>query len=346
MSTMKVAVSGVGGAVGQGVMKCLSISELPVEIYPVDIQPLSAGLFRGVEGFVLPKPELHGGLKEWEHCMVQHGIEALIPGSDYDLIPLATVRDDWEAKGICKVLVSDLELVQTCRDKALTCQRLEKEGIPVPKSAWELSLKDAISWAKSTGYPVVIKPRGGSASQNVQIVQDEEEFKFFFKRTPMPVLQEYLSSCGNREEFTCAVFVTKEGLPIGTFMARRELSHGTTYRAEAGFWPEIEELLLAIGTALRPRGPLNVQLRVTDKGPIPFELNVRCSGTSPIRAYFGYNEPEMLLRHYIMNEQLESVKPKAGYAFRYWNEVFLEGVTYADLVEGQKSVKGTVLPWL
>ena len=166
MSTMKVAVSGVGGAVGQGVMKCLSISELPVEIYPVDIQPLSAGLFRGVEGFVLPKPELHGGLKEWEHCMVQHGIEALIPGSDYDLIPLATVRDDWEAKGICKVLVSDLELVQTCRDKALTCQRLEKEGIPVPKSAWELSLKDAISWAKSTGYPVVIKPRGGSASQN------------------------------------------------------------------------------------------------------------------------------------------------------------------------------------
>ena len=48
-------------------------------------------------------------------------------------------------------------------------------------------------------------------------------------------------------------------------------------------WPEIESLLVDIGAALRPRGPLNVQLRMTERGPVPFELNIRCSGTAAMQ---------------------------------------------------------------
>jgi len=343
--TMKVAVSGVGGGVGQSIMKALTISSLPVDVYPIDVQPLSAGLFRGAESVLLPKPEDPGGIEVWEQRLVERGIEALIPGSDHDLLPLASVRDDWEARGICKILVSDLSLVQTCRDKALTYQRLQSETIPVPKSAWDLSVKDAVSWAKSIGYPVVIKPRSGFASRNVHVVQDEEELRFYFPRTPNPILQEHLNLDGKEKEFTCAVFVDREGSPIGTFMARRELSAGTTYRAEVNFWPEIHELLLMIGDALRPRGPLNVQLRLTKRGPIPFELNIRCSGTSAIRAYFGYNEPEMLLRHYILGEQLTPPKPRTGYVLRYWNEVFLEGVAQEHLLAGPNGLRGRILAW-
>ena len=135
------------------------------------------------------------------------------------------------------------------------------------------------------------------------------------------------------------------GYPIGTFMARRELRAGVTYRAEVNFWPDIHELLLTIGATLRPRGPLNVQLRQTERGPIPFELNIRCSGTSAIRAYFGYNEPEMLLRNYIMGEPLKAPTPRKGYAFRYWNEIFLEGVNQERLQEGPSDLKGSILAW-
>lgn len=342
---MKIAVTGVGGGVGQSIMKALTISSLPVDIYPVDVQPLSAGLFRGVQGLVLPKPEMPGALEVWENCFKEHGIEVIIPGSDHDVVPLASVRDDWEFRGICKALVSDPGLVKVCRDKALAHQRMQSEVIPVPKSAWDLSLKEAVSWAKSTGYPVVIKPRSGFASQNVHIVSDEEELNFYFPRTPNPILQEHLSLPDKEEEYTCAVFVDREGSPVGTFMARRELSAGTTYRAEVNFWPEIHELLLKIGAALRPRGPMNVQLRMTERGPVPFELNIRCSGTAAIRAYFGYNEPEMLLRHFVMGEQLAAPKHRTGYVFRYWNEVFLEGVSEDNLLEGPSGLKGRVLSW-
>jgi carbamoyl-phosphate synthase large subunit len=342
---MKVAVTGVGGGVGQSIMKSLMISSLPVDIYPIDVQPLSAGLYRGVEGGLLPRPEVPGGLEAWERWLTEKGISVLIPGSDHDLLPLASVRDDWANRGICQVLVSDLDLVRTCRDKAATCQRLQREGIVTPRSMWDLSLEQAVAWANSIGYPVVIKPRHGSASHNLHIVQDEEELAFFFKRTPKPILQEYLNLSGKTEEFTCAVFVARDGLPVGTFMARRDLSAGTTYRAEVNFWPEIHELLLKIGAALLPRGPLNVQLRLTERGPVPFELNIRCSGTAAIRSHFGYNEPEMLLRHYVLGERLAPPQPRKGYAFRYWNEVFLEGVDQKRLEAGPIGLKGLIRPW-
>lgn len=342
---MKVAVTGVGGTVGQSIMKALSISDLAVDVVPVDVQPYSAGLFMSEEAMLLPKPEEAGALDHWEQRLGQCGVDVLIPGSDHDLLPLSSIREDWEARNLCTVLVSDQSLVRACRDKALTGQALEDAGIPAPKSAWDISIEDACSWAASNGYPVVIKPRDGSASRMVNIVHNQEELRFFYPRTANPMLQEYLTCEGEVEEYTCAVFVNRDGHPVGTFMARRELSGGTTYRAEIGFWPSIHEQLLAIGSALRPRGVLNVQLRMTPRGPVPFELNIRCSATTSIRAYFGYNEPEMLLRHYVLGEELEAPQARTGYVFRYWNEVFVEGKTAADIEVAEIGVKGKVLAW-
>ena len=342
---MKVAVTGVGGGVGQSIMKALTISSLDIEIIAVDVQPLSAGLFRAAEAVVLPKPETAGGLEEWAHFMKDRQVDALIPGSDHELLALASVREEWNSLGVCQVLVSDLDLVNSCRDKALTGQLLECRGIPTPKSCWDVSLDGAVSWASSNGYPVMIKPRDGFGSRNVHVAEDEEELSFYFRRTPNPMLQEYLSLDGEVDEFTCSVFVDSEGNPIGTFMARRDLSGGATYRAEVNFWPDIHELLMEIGSALRPRGVLNVQLRQTKRGPIPFELNIRCSGTSAIRAHFGYNEPDMLLRHYVLGEKLAPPETRVGYALRYWNEVFLEDVSLEDLRQGPNGRQGTILSW-
>lgn len=342
---MKVAVSGVGGGAGQSVLKALTLSSLPVDVLSVDILPLSAGLFRTEESLVLPKPESEGGLDIWKRELKAKGVDALIPGSDHDLLPLASVRDSWAKDGICQVLVSDPETIQTCGDKAQTCQVLNGFGLPAPDAGWDLSAKDALSWAKSNGFPVVLKPRDGMASRNLHLIHNEEEMNFFYPRTPNPVIQEHLSLSGEVEEYTCAVFVNRDGTPIETFIARRDLMGGATYRAEVVEREDIRELLLGIGSALKPQGVLNIQLRMTDRGPVPFELNARCSGTTATRAYFGYNEPEMLLRHYVLGEELPPLDVKTGYVLRYWNEVFVEGVSGEYLKAHPNEHKGVVLPW-
>jgi carbamoyl-phosphate synthase large subunit len=326
-------------------MKALTIASLPVEIYPVDVQVGSAGLYRGQVGTLLPKPESAGALEQWQVWLKQNAIQAIIPGSDHDLLPLSLAKDSWrEADGV-QVLVSDSDLIRICRDKALTIQHLRRLGLPCPESIWDVSLNEASQWAKAKGYPVILKPRLGSASRGLQLVQDDDELRFFFPRTDSPIVQEYLHRAGEILEFTCAAFADGQGQVIGTFMARRDLAAGSTYRAEVNFWPEINELLLNIAQALKPFGPINVQLRLTQRGPVPFEINLRCSGTTSIRAHFGYNEPEMLLRHYVLGEPLVAPQVNYGYAFRYWNEVFLDGVTEARLRAGPAGLAGVVRAW-
>ena len=342
---MNIAVTGVGGGVGQSIMKALTLSTLPIKIFPVDVSPFSAGLYRGQVATVLPKLELAESKMIWQEWLRANQITALIPGSDHDLIPLANFRDEWSERDICQVLVSDAELVQICRDKARTSETLTRLGLPAPRSIWDITLADALAWADAQGYPVVIKPRHGSASRHLAIAQDAEELKFYFPRTPEPVVQEYLHLRRDVQEFTCAVFVDNAGNPRTTFMARRDLSAGSTYRAEVKFFPELNELLLSIGRALKPRGPINVQLRMTERGPVPFELNIRCSGTTSIRAHFGYNEPDMLLRHYVLGEPVTAPQVRAGFALRYWNEVFIENADRDALIQDPARFEGTVRAW-
>ncbi len=342
---MRIAVTGAGGGVGQSICKALSISSLDTEVFPVDVQALSAGLFRGSEGIVLPKGELAGSMDVWLDEFRRRKIDVVFPGSDYDVVSLAAVRDDWAAAGGPKVLVSDLDLVRDCRDKAKTWERLTREGIDAPKCIWGGSLENTLVFAGEVGYPVIIKPRDGSASRNVGLAQDAEELTFLFKRTPNPIIQEYLSLAGASEEYTCAVFVNTEGEVTSTFMARRTLSGGTTFRAEVGYWEDLQPFLVNLGGKLRPSGPLNIQLRMTERGPVPFELNIRCSGTTAIRAYFGYNEPEMWIRNAILGEQVTQPERKAGVALRYWNEVFIAGVSAAEIVGPSITTRGEIIAW-
>ncbi len=342
---MKIAVTGAGGGVGQSICKALSISSLATEIFTVDVHPFAAALYRGKEGLVLPKSEEQGSLEIWRREFQKRGIEVVFPGSDYDVLSLSAVRDEWAADGGPRILCSDPKLVRECRDKGLTYELLTRNGIDAPKCIWDKPVPETLEWAAAQGYPVVIKPRDGSASRNVVVAKDAEELAFYLPRTPKPIVQEYLNNEGRSEEFTCAVFVDSSGDVTGTFMVRRTLSGGTTFRAEVGYWPELQPLLENIGKRLRPQGPINVQLRMTERGPVPFELNIRCSGTTGIRAYYGYNEPEMWIRNYILGEKVSQPERRKGIALRYWNEVFVPGVGAEDLTDNTIRMRGEILPW-
>jgi carbamoyl-phosphate synthase large subunit len=145
----------------------------------------------------------------------------------------------------------------------------------------------------------------------------------------MPEITDKLmvQECIEGEEYTCAVFVDRYGDVVSSIQLRRELVNGTTYKAEVCFERSIHNLIVRIGKAVKPRGVLNIQLRYTKgSGPVPFELNCRCSGTTAIRAHFGYNEPEMLIRHYVLGETIKTPEIKYGKAYRYWNETYRENI--------------------
>ena len=130
---------------------------------------------------------------------------------------------------------------------------------------------------------------------------------------------------------------------MGPFTARRTLRGGNSWLIEVDRFRQFDRLLLDIGHLLPGVGSLNVQLRDGPRGPIPFEVNARFSGTTAVRAHFGFNEPEMFLKTWVLGEPCPEPAIRKGIAMRYLEEVFIDGVAARDLREPLP--RGDVRPW-
>lgn len=341
---VRVAVTGVGGGGGQAIMKALMLSTIPIKIYPVDITPFSAGLYTvKMQGKVLPKPE--EDIEAWHTYFVENKIECVIPGSDHDIEPLAAVREAWAKDGIA-VAVQPLEFCRTSNSKYLTTTLLKASGLDYPRTF--VGDAEVVSSINNFIYPLVVKPDYGMTSRGVQIVNDWEELRFYYNRTTGPIVQEYLEG----EEYTCSLFFGFRDRGLNArFVMKRDLYMGSTYRAEPVdqtiFDEFFSDFTKKIGYPQKLFGPINLQLKdVPGRGPVIFEINARCSGSTAIRAHFGYNDPHMILREFVLGEQAFQPHTTEGVAFRFWEELFMDGVSNDDLVQQEKKLKGKNHAWL
>lgn len=341
----RVLVTGAGSGVGQGIVKALRLGDLPVTVVAGDIAPLNAALYRADDAILIPRVEAPGALDGMIECLSKHRIDVVMIGSEFDLAFFSAHKEDIERRVGALVVVAPPGTVKIANDKWETAEFLRKAGLPYAQSCVPGSREEAFDIARDWGYPLMLKTRSGTSSRYVHVVRDAGELAERFPATPAPMLQRLvdLPSAELRNEYTCSVFKTPDGRLFGPFAARRTLRGGTSWHVEVAPYPEADALMLGIGRSLDFVGSLNVQMMAGPQGPVPFEINARFSGTTAIRAYFGFNEPAMALRAMYFGEALEPPVIRTGVALRYAEEVFIDGVTAAEMMPGRD--KGKVLPW-
>ena len=86
---------------------------------------------------------------------------------------------------------------------------------------------------------------------------------------------------------------------------RRDLLNGTTFRAEIVSVPKIDEYVTKFARSVRCQGPINIQLRLTPRGPVAFEINPRFSGTTAIRMRAGFNDVAAIVHNYLDGKPIE-----------------------------------------
>ncbi|MBI2936431.1 MAG: ATP-grasp domain-containing protein [Chloroflexi bacterium] len=327
--TLTVLVTATGAGVGQGIIKALRLSNLPSRIVAADINPGAAGLYRADVGILLP----HGSSPRYiDEVILQcrkHQVGAVLVGSDAELPAIAEGKPRIESETRAKVIVSSPRVTTIGCDKWATSQFFREKHFRHPRTFIGSGPQSEHLFQGQLPFPLIIKPRFGSGSRGVYLVQDSEELRVLMRRVKEPLVQEYLG--GDDQEYTCGVMMTTEGEIPGIVTMRREIVNGNTYRAWVDDYPEVREEVRRIAEALRPLGPCNIQLRKTDNGVIAFEINPRFSGTTAIKARFGFNEPEMALRSIVLGETLPNPRLSSGVAFRYWNEVYTTYEAYSAL---------------
>lgn len=328
-NVVNVLALAVGGNVTQGILKALARTTVPHRVVGADISALQMGLFTVDRGYMGPyahAPEF----RDWlvKTCRAE-GIDVILTGCEPILRVLAPIREHVERATGAVCLVNDPRVMDICEDKLATCRWLEAEGLPFPAYA-DASDREAVAALVSAhGFPLLAKPRIAGGAIGIISITSEDDLAYACRK-PAYVIQEVLGDAS--AEYTVGVFCDRDGVGHGTIVMQRELLAGTTYRAVLGEFPDVRAAAERIVAALRPVGPCNVQLRMTNRGPVCFEINPRLSGTTPLRAYYGFNEVEAVLRHFVLEEPVPELPlVTRGAALRYWNEAYVDPDAVAEL---------------
>lgn len=318
-------VLGVGGNVSQGILKALAGGTLPLRVLAGCIDPLSLGLYVADRSFLTPRADDPTFVPWLEGVCADEGVDAVLSGSEpvLEALSVHAARLHEATGAVC--LVSEPHVLAV-GDKLKGARWLAEHGLRAPRTADAADPCAVAEIVAHCGFPVVAKPRAGKGAQRVANVASEEELALVVGN-PELVVQEHLEG----EEFTVGCLCDSAGELKGTVAMRRELREGTTFRAEVADFPRVSAYAEKIAGALKPRGPLNVQLRVVAGEPVAFECNLRFSGTTPLRSRLGFDEVGACLRHFVLGEPMPRCEAKPGTVLRYWNELYVPAAAHHEL---------------
>jgi len=313
---MKIGVTGVGGGVGQSLIKALG--KTSYKVVGFDSEPLGAGLYLVNEAYKIPYASDSSYIDTLIERCQEAGIKILFPGLDPELSKIASNRELFKKAGIIPIISSE-EVIAIANDKLKTSEFMNKHGIPHPTT---VKLSRYLQQRDTIPFPLIIKPVSGARSRNVFFVSEGKELDYLIQSVIRDQGNYIVQNHIGGDEYTVGT-VGFHGKSFGMIILRRILRDGDTYKCFVEEQPAVRSVVQSAVDALKPFGACNVQLRVENGKAYILEINARCSGTTAARALAGFNEPQMIC-DYLLTGKAPKYTIRELTILRYWNELPVE----------------------
>jgi carbamoyl-phosphate synthase large subunit len=301
---MRILVSGIGGDIGFGVGKVLKNMPSVDLIYGIDIHNDHPGISIFSKCDVAPSCKDSNYISWLEDYINLNQIDLFIPTSEPEIDFLSYKSINKISKA--DVLISNFFMVKTCLDKHKCLNFLRSSNIDVPEHG-------IVGQQAPSRFPVIIKPNKGAGSLNISKINSVEEYNAVDTITSSELVwQEYLYP--DDQEYTCALFKTDSASPK-SIIIKRELSHGFTSKGEIIEDDVIDEYIKKVAEIFKLDGVMNIQLRMTEQGPMLFEINPRLSSTLVFRDILGFSDLQWWVFSKLDKKIPEYHKPKTGTLF-------------------------------
>jgi carbamoyl-phosphate synthase large subunit len=319
-----VLISSVGrrSQLVEGFRRALNELGVSGRVLGVDCNPQTAPAAYLVDQcFAVQSCRAAGFIDDVLRIAIEENVRLIVPTIDPELPVYAANRQRFLDHGI-EVAISDAETVAIASDKVATHLWLVENGFPTPRQdGVEEVLRHLHDWT----FPLIAKPRGGSASIGISIVQSPVDLEMLTMQREQMIVQEIALG----DEYTVNVFV-RNGRSVCAVPHLRletragEVSKGMTVRDE-----RLMTLASKIAEALPgARGALNVQCFAQPGGALKvIEINARFGGGFPLADRAGARFPLWLLESVLKKPGTESGEWQAGLVMlRYDSAVFVPGV--------------------
>jgi carbamoyl-phosphate synthase large subunit len=260
--------------------------DLQGKIVVSDVDRFASGMHVADVARLVPRIDSPEYIPELVRILEEEEIAVLFPLIDPEIPILAAHRDRLERCGTRLAVVSP-EASQIAADKWETQAFFARLGLAVPRS-WLPGQREP----EADEYPLFIKPRFGSASQQIFPVRNAEELAFFARYISQPIVQEYLSG----PEITSDVICDCDGQLL-TIVSRQRIRvrSGEVLIGKTVFEPQIIEACANIARALPAIGAVTVQCMLHRGQPVFTEINARLGGGAPAAVAAGADFPRWLL---------------------------------------------------
>ncbi len=311
-SKMRVLVTCAGSGVAQSVVD--SLKHLKDEYFLVTSDQ---GRYRyavpDCDAFVeLPSISDEDYVRSVQDVCKRMQIDVLIPGHDQELELFSHYRAAFIANDT-QVPLSGYDLIKLLRNKLEWAKAFREKTDVVVQS---LSVSDVKSGQYDMTFPMIAKPSGGSASSGLHILHSAEDANglpddvvvqtFLFPPSTDPDFHAVSEAVKNGRilqvsEISVQLVYSETGTLMGRFASVNRLKGGVPVEVipldDPDIWSAVKEIE-GILVDMEPRGPINIQGRMTDAGLVFFEMNPRFTGITGNRAQFGFNEVDAVCRNF------------------------------------------------
>ena len=175
-------------------------------------------------------------------------------------------------------------------------------------------------------YPVIMKPKEGTGSKEVVLIQNELDFNYWSKKNVNYILVEYIPG----KEFTADCFFNWNGKCLGVNVRERiKMNGGGAVITKNEYKIDVDNLINKLESTGVIKGPVNFQFKKLLNGDlIVFDFNTRfASGGLPLSVKSGFDIPNILIK-YLNGDKIEKWIPNIEndnlYLIKYFEEYYLK----------------------
>jgi carbamoyl-phosphate synthase large subunit len=240
---------------------------------------------------LLPKVRETGYADKLLSLCKKNKINMIVPLIDPELEVLALRSDEFRNNGVM-VVVSPPKTIEMAFDKYLTWIHAKKAGIDVPETVTTIEEALALIASGNLSWPVIVKPRKGSASFCVNNCGNENALRSAFENCPGPVIQQFIPG----EEYGYDIFCDSDFKPISVLCKQKlAMRAGETDKAVSINDKKFLDLGVKIAKAFPMFGPADVDVKIGKNGPMLLEINPRFGGGYPCSHLCGAEFPAKLI---------------------------------------------------
>ncbi len=287
------------------------------DVIVTDNYELAPALYETHRQYVTKRWEEEGYWDEVEAICDKEDIGLILSLVDPELELLAEQKARFEKKGIL-VNIADTQTIRNTFDKYVTLSFIKSQGYNWIKSYISFEEIEKAITDEIITFPVITKPRKGSGSAGIEIVNDIDRLKQRFNEHDELLAQEYIKG----QEIGVDVYVDLISNEVVSIFAKKKLKMraGETDKSVSFKDEKLFRLILAFAKEFGLKGVNDIDVFEKDGDYYISEVNPRFGG-GYVHAYAaGIDFPKLLINNMngIANEEQIGLYREDIYMMKYF----------------------------